>query len=99
MSDPAIGKHGQLAQGGDNSLDALLAVAVGHQARVLVVLLQDALAQNPARKEAKGGITYRYRQCCGSGSAFLDLLDPDPDPLVRGMDPAQDQDPSIIKQK
>ncbi len=28
---------------------------------------------------------------------FLCLLDPDPDPLVRGMDP--DQDPSIIKQK
>jgi hypothetical protein len=28
---------------------------------------------------------------------FLDLLDPDPDPLVRGMDP--DSDPSIIKQK
>jgi hypothetical protein len=26
---------------------------------------------------------------------FLDLLDPDPDPLVTGMDP----DPSIIKQK
>jgi hypothetical protein len=26
---------------------------------------------------------------------FLDLLDPDPDPLVRGMD----SDPSIIKQK
>jgi hypothetical protein len=26
---------------------------------------------------------------------FLGLLDPDPDPLVRGMDP----DPSIIKQK
>ncbi len=49
MSNPAIGKHGQLAQGGDNSLDALLAVAVGHQARVLVVLLQDALAQNTAR--------------------------------------------------
>jgi hypothetical protein len=28
---------------------------------------------------------------------FLDLLDPDPDPLVRGVDP--DPDPSIIKQK
>jgi hypothetical protein len=31
---------------------------------------------------------------------FLDLLDPDPDPLVRGMDPAPDPapdpDPSII---
>ncbi len=26
---------------------------------------------------------------------FFDLLDPDPDPLVNGMDP----DPSIIKQK
>jgi hypothetical protein len=26
---------------------------------------------------------------------FLGLLDPDPDPLVRGMDP----DPSIIQQK
>ncbi len=50
MSNPAIGKHGQLAQGGDNTLDALLAVAVGHQARVLVMLLQDALAQNPARR-------------------------------------------------
>ncbi len=55
MSNPAVGKHGQLAQGGDNTLDALLAVAVGHQARVLVVLLQDALAQNPARK--RKGIT------------------------------------------
>ncbi len=35
---------------------------------------------------------------------FLDLLDPDPDPLVRGMDPDPDPalypdpDPSIIKQ-
>jgi hypothetical protein len=28
---------------------------------------------------------------------FLGLLDPDPDPLVRGMDP--DLDPSITKQK
>jgi hypothetical protein len=28
---------------------------------------------------------------------FLSLLDPDTDPLVRGMDP--DQDPSITKQK
>jgi hypothetical protein len=32
---------------------------------------------------------------------FLGLLDPDPDPLVRGMDPdpdaALDPDPSIIK--
>jgi hypothetical protein len=34
---------------------------------------------------------------------FLGLLDPDPDPLVRGMDPdpdpALDPDPSIIMQK
>jgi hypothetical protein len=31
---------------------------------------------------------------------FLGLLDPDPDPLVRGMDPdpAPDLDPSIIMQ-
>ncbi len=29
----------------------------------------------------------------------LCLLDPDPDPLVRGTDPAQDLDPCIIKQK
>ena len=31
---------------------------------------------------------------------FLGLLDPDPDPLVKGMDPdpAADPDPSIIKQ-
>jgi hypothetical protein len=28
---------------------------------------------------------------------FWGLLDPDPDPLVRGMDP--DPDPSIIQQK
>jgi hypothetical protein len=28
---------------------------------------------------------------------FMGLLDPDPDPLVRGMDP--DLDPSNIKQK
>jgi hypothetical protein len=28
---------------------------------------------------------------------FLDPLDPDPDPLVRGTDP--DPDPAIIKQK
>jgi hypothetical protein len=28
---------------------------------------------------------------------FLGLLEPDPDPLARGMDP--DLDPSIIKQK
>jgi hypothetical protein len=32
---------------------------------------------------------------------FLSLLDPDPDPLVRGMDPAPnpDPDPSIITGK
>jgi hypothetical protein len=34
---------------------------------------------------------------------FFGLLDPDPDPLVRGMDPDSDpypdQDPSIAKQK
>ena len=36
---------------------------------------------------------------------FFDLLDPDPDPSVRGMDPAPDPapdpdlDPSITKQK
>jgi hypothetical protein len=30
---------------------------------------------------------------------FLGLLDPDPDPLVRGMDQDPDPDPSIIKQK
>jgi hypothetical protein len=32
---------------------------------------------------------------------FLDPLDPDPDPSVRGMDrdPAPDLDPSITKQK
>jgi hypothetical protein len=29
---------------------------------------------------------------------FLALLDPDPDPLVRGMDPDPDLDPSITKQ-
>jgi hypothetical protein len=30
---------------------------------------------------------------------FLGLLDPDPDPSVRGMDPDSDLDPSITKQK
>jgi hypothetical protein len=30
---------------------------------------------------------------------FLGLPDLDSDPLVRGMDPAPDPDPSIIKQK
>ncbi len=30
---------------------------------------------------------------------FLSLLDPDPDPLVRGMNPDPALDPSIIKQK
>jgi hypothetical protein len=30
---------------------------------------------------------------------FLGLMDPDPDPLVRGMDPDPNSDPSIIKQK
>jgi hypothetical protein len=30
---------------------------------------------------------------------FLGLLDPDLDPLVRGMDPDPDPDPSIIMQK
>jgi hypothetical protein len=29
---------------------------------------------------------------------FLGLLDTDPDPLVRGMDPDPDPDPSILKQ-
>ncbi len=29
----------------------------------------------------------------------LGLLDQDPDPLVGGIDPAPDPDPSIIKQK
>ncbi len=31
--------------------------------------------------------------------AFWGLLDPDPNPLVRGMDPDSDSDPSIINQK
>jgi hypothetical protein len=40
-------------------------------------------------------------QCSGSdsgstGSTFFCLLDQDPDPLVRGMDPDPDPDPSII---
>jgi hypothetical protein len=30
---------------------------------------------------------------------FLGLLDPDPNPLVKGMDPDPDLDPSIIMQK
>ncbi len=30
---------------------------------------------------------------------FLGHKDPDPDPLVRGMDPGMDPDPSVIKQK
>jgi hypothetical protein len=30
---------------------------------------------------------------------FLGLLDPDPDPSVRGMNPAPDPDPSFTKQK
>jgi hypothetical protein len=30
---------------------------------------------------------------------FLGLLDPDPDPLISGMDPDSDPDSSIIKQK
>jgi hypothetical protein len=30
---------------------------------------------------------------------FMDLLDPNPDPLVRSMDPEPDPDPSITKQK
>jgi hypothetical protein len=30
---------------------------------------------------------------------FLGLLDPDPDPLVRGIDPDPVLDPSIIMQK
>jgi hypothetical protein len=30
---------------------------------------------------------------------FLGLLDPDPDPLVRGMDPNPTPDPPIIKPK
>ncbi len=30
---------------------------------------------------------------------FLGLLDPDPDPSVRGMDSAPDPDPSVIMQK
>jgi hypothetical protein len=34
-----------------------------------------------------------------SDSYILGLLDSDPDPLVRGMDPVLDPDPSIIKQK
>jgi hypothetical protein len=45
-------------------------------------------------------------QCCGSGFVgslpmFLGFLDPDPDPLVRDLDPdsAPDPDPSIIAQK
>jgi hypothetical protein len=49
-----------------------------------------------------------FYQCCGSGSEsgsfFLVLLNPDPDPLDRGMDPdpdpalEPDANPSIIKQ-
>jgi hypothetical protein len=40
-----------------------------------------------------------YRQCCDPdpGHMFFGLLDPDPDPLVRGMVSDPDPDPSIIK--
>jgi hypothetical protein len=50
-----------------------------------------------ARSAAKPTSTKQktYKQCCGS--VFLCLLDPDPDPLVRSMDP--DLDASIMKQK
>jgi hypothetical protein len=44
-------------------------------------------------------VGFGYWQFCGSGRMFLGPLDPDPDPLVRGMDPDTDSDPSIIKQK
>jgi hypothetical protein len=40
----------------------------------------------------KGGVA-------DSDPLFLGLLDPDPDPSIRGMDPDQDPDRSIIKPK
>jgi hypothetical protein len=40
-------------------------------------------------------LVLRIRTWIGRICMFLGLLDPDPNPLVRGMDP----DPSIIKQK
>jgi hypothetical protein len=49
----------------------------------------------------RGRTQFSCKQCCGSESGsvgstcFVGLLDPDLDPLVKGMDP----DPSIIKQK
>jgi hypothetical protein len=44
----------------------------------------------------KTKIEFSEEKLC-SGSVFFDL--PDPDPLVRGMDPALYPDPSIIMQK
>jgi hypothetical protein len=57
----------------------------------------------------KGGkiaiIMYSFIQCCGSGSesgsvgsvCFLGLLDSNPDPLVRGMDPFSDHQGKIVR--
>jgi hypothetical protein len=49
----------------------------------------------PPVRDVYPGFRIRSFQCCGSGST-LGLLYPDPDLLVRGMDP--EPDPSIIKQ-
>ncbi len=81
----------------------------------LTVLLTDGLGLYKEGEDVVQSLVQRtagprtFDQCCGSGiririhwiHTFLGL--PDPDPLVRGMDPdpdpALDPDPSIIMQK
>jgi hypothetical protein len=55
----------------------------------------EAVVSAPARHSFSTTYTSLLCGSGSTGSTFLALLDPDPDPLFRDMDP----DPSIIKQK
>ncbi len=60
---------------------------------LLSSVLNGGWSQSSHKKDLQPVLRIRIRQI----RMFLGLLDPDPDSLVRGMDP--DLDPSIIKQK
>jgi hypothetical protein len=77
----------------------VVSVVVPHHAAVVLQRLQQARhllhLLLPVAKKTVCLSVFRFR--IQLIHTFLGLLDPDPDPLVRGMDP--DPDPSIIQQK
>jgi hypothetical protein len=79
----------------DNLHHLVVSVVVPHQAAVVLHRLQQA--RHLLHLLLPGSKTVSLSVLRIRIHMFLGLLDPDPDPLVRGMDP--DPDPSIIKKE